>query len=274
MAITLAGRRLTQAHSRSQAQIRAATLQQLARVWPTLDVARLDATAPGFITAASSIILGGRALSARAAALYLEQFRLAEGVQGRAPIVLDRPTSAVRQAISTSLLVTGPVAIKRAAAQGKYGQAVISSALALVSASAARHVQAGGWDTIQQTVQNDQQALGWARAASGTACAFCAMLASRGPVYREETADFEAHDGCGCGIEPVYGTGDYEWPENSREYALAWDAARNPDGFLGEYNASIEGKETPGPKSTKTGSARRNSELINGPFRAYLQQNR
>lgn len=273
MAITLAGSRLTQAHSRSQAQIRAATLQQLARVWPTLDVARLDATAPGFITAASSIILGGRALSARAAALYLEQFRLAEGVQGRAPIVIDRPTSDVRQAIRTSLTVTGPVSIKKAAAQGRFGSAVIANALALVSASAARHVQAGGWNTIQETVRNDRQALGWARAASGNACAFCAMLASRGPVYREETADFEAHDGCGCGIEPVYGD-DYEWPENSREYALAWDAARNPDGFLAEYNASIEGKETPGPKSTKTGAARRNSELINGPFRAYLNQNR
>ena len=203
MAITLAGSRLTQAHSRSQAQIRAATLQQLARVWPTLDVARLDATEPGFITAASRIILGGRALSARAAALYLEQFRLAEGVQGRAPIVIDRPTSDVRQAIRTSLTVTGPVSIKKAAAQGRFGSAVIANALALVSASAARHVQAGGWNTIQETVRNDRQALGWARAASGNACAFCAMLASRGPVYREETADFEAHDGCGCGIEPV-----------------------------------------------------------------------
>ena len=274
MAITPAGTQLTQAHARTQAQIRAAVLQQLTRVWPTLDVARLDATSPGFISAATGVILGGRALSARAAALYLDRFRVAEGVTGRAPVVIDRPTADDRDAIRTSLLVTGPVSIKKAAAQGRFGSLVIGTAFSLVAASASRHVAEGGWNTTRATVANDPQALGWARAASANACAFCAMLASRGPVYSEDSADFDAHDGCGCGIEPVYAGGPDSWPENSLDFRAAWDAARDPNGFLGEYNASIEGKATPGPKSTKRGAARRTSELVNGPFRAYLNANR
>jgi hypothetical protein len=273
VAITAAGRSLTLAHARTQSQIRLVVLQNLTRLWPALDVARLDATAPTFIAAATGLIVGGRALSSRAAALYVGEFRAAEGVRGRAPTILDRPTNQVRDAIRTSLLVTGPVALKKAAGQGRFGQAAIGAAFSMVSASAARHVSEGGWATVQETVAEDERAVGWARVASANACAFCALLASRGPVYREETADFDAHDGCGCGIEPVYSRTDYRWPETSLDFRAAYDAARSPE-FLNEYNASIEGKGNPGPKSTKTGAARRNSEFINGPFRAYLNANR
>jgi hypothetical protein len=273
MAITAAGRSLTAAHSRSQAQIRAAVVQQLTRLWPTLDVSRLDATSPGFISAATGVILGGRALSSRAAAIYFEQFRVAEGVAGRGPVVIDRPDADARDAIRTSLLVTGPVSIKKAAAQGRFGQVVIGSAFALVAASAARHVSEGGWNTIQETVARDDRALGWARAASATACAFCALLASRGPVYREDTADFDAHDNCSCGIEPVFSENDYEWPPNSREYRAAYEAARDPD-FQREYYAQFEDRKSPGPKPVNTGAALRTSQFVNGPFRAYLNANR
>jgi hypothetical protein len=31
------------------------------------------------------------------------------------------------------------------------------------------------------------------------------MLAGRGSVYSADTAEFEAHDHCGCSAEPVYG---------------------------------------------------------------------
>jgi hypothetical protein len=46
--------------------------------------------------------------------------------------------------------------------------------------------------------------VGWQRVASDNACAFCEMLAARGAVYSEESADFEAHDGCTCTVEPVW----------------------------------------------------------------------
>lgn len=47
--------------------------------------------------------------------------------------------------------------------------------------------------------------VGWRRVSSGSGCSFCAMLESRGAVYRRErSARFQAHDGCSCTAEPVW----------------------------------------------------------------------
>jgi hypothetical protein len=45
---------------------------------------------------------------------------------------------------------------------------------------------------------SDPAAHGWQRETDGHACAFCVMLASRGAVYSEASADFSSHDHCGC----------------------------------------------------------------------------
>jgi hypothetical protein len=60
---------------------------------------------------------------------------------------------------------------------------------------------------IRESVAADDYAQGWRRVTSGAACGFCRMLAGRGEVYTEATADFASHDHCGCGAEPVYGQG-------------------------------------------------------------------
>lgn len=53
----------------------------------------------------------------------------------------------------------------------------------------------------------------WRRVTDGRPCAFCAMLAARGPVYvSEDTSSFDAHGGCGCTAEPCAYTPD-EWIE-------------------------------------------------------------
>jgi hypothetical protein len=44
----------------------------------------------------------------------------------------------------------------------------------------------------------DPQADGWQRVARSNGCYFCRMLAGRGAVYTEDTADFSSHDGCHC----------------------------------------------------------------------------
>jgi len=76
-----------------------------------------------------------------------------------------------------------------------------------------------------------------ARVASANSCAFCAMLASRGPVYKEETVDFEAHDHCTCGSEPVYEGA--EWPPNSKEYQDLW---YENHGSYKDFRAAVEGR--------------------------------
>ncbi|MFF9631741.1 VG15 protein [Streptomyces fradiae] len=83
-----------------------------------------------------------------------------------------------------------------------------------------------GRSTVREAVRQDRQATAWARSAALGACAFCKMLASRGAVFKEDTADFRAHDGCHCGVIPVFRGQRFEpspqareWERIYREYA-------------------------------------------------------
>lgn len=58
--------------------------------------------------------------------------------------------------------------------------------------------------SVTDSVIADPQAEGWQRFGEG-ACAFCAMLISRGAVYSKATAAFGAHEGCGCVAAPAFG---------------------------------------------------------------------
>lgn len=76
--------------------------------------------------------------------------------------------------------------------------------------------------------------LGWARVLAGeTNCAFCAMLASRGPVYKSGvTAGFEAHDGCDCSATLVVKNQPWEGEAEWRALEELWrDARDNPSEY-------------------------------------------
>lgn len=77
------------------------------------------------------------------------------------------------------------------------------------AASVVRHVEQAGRETITEQSRADPRAKAWARVASGReTCAFCMLLISRGPIYRN--ADFRAHNRCDCLAVPVFDTA--EWP--------------------------------------------------------------
>ncbi|GGW80936.1 VG15 protein [Streptomyces griseoloalbus] len=75
-----------------------------------------------------------------------------------------------------------------------------------------------GRGTVREAVRQDRQATAWARAAARGACAFCKMLAARGAVYEQDTADFRAHDGCHCGVVPVFKGQRFELSPHAREW--------------------------------------------------------
>lgn len=226
MAATTAGGRLTEAHRLAQARLGARTVNAMRTIWPLLDPADLDDSYERWLKAAAPVIRANRSTSARLAANYVSTFKTLE-IGAAAPVVLAE--SVASKSLATSLLVTGPVQIKRALANGVTLAKAVSIAEATSAASAMRHALNGGRETIVEMVRADRQALGWARAASGRACAFCAMLASRGPVYGEDRADFKAHDHCSCTAEPVY-RDDSAWPAGSERYARIWQQAKADDG--------------------------------------------
>lgn len=237
MAATAAGARLTEAHRQAQARLGAQTVRAMRQLFPLLDPEDLDGSFERWVASALTVVRAQRATSARLAANYLSLFRRLElggTVDDRfVPVLEERP---VVEAVTTSLLVTGVVRIRSALGRHVAFDRAVNTAEASSAAAAMRHVLNGGRDTIASSVAADRRALGWARAASGRACGFCAMLASRGPVYSDDTVSFEAHDHCSCTAEPVYHEGA-TWPAGSQRYAELWQESTRGLGGAEARNA-------------------------------------
>ncbi|WP_329520518.1 VG15 protein [Spirillospora sp. NBC_01491] len=241
MAATAQGSRLTAQQRQLQLALRALTVRDVIAVWRLLDPTALGSTWPGVETALARIVSARRTQSALLAARYISAFRAAELGGGTAPVVPESPVDSA--ALRTSLAVTGPATIERLA-RTQTPAVAGRTAMTRVVGAVTRHVLDGGRAMLTDTIRADRQALGWARSASGSACAFCAMLAGRGPVYRSErTSQFRSHDNCGCGIEPVYSR-DAAWPAGSERHREQWDAATSGLSgakALNAYRASLPG---------------------------------
>jgi len=215
VAATLAGSQLTAAHRSVQLALRAVTLRQVLQVWPAFDPEHAARSWPPVENALLAIIGQRRADSASLAAGYFEAFRATEQIGGTATPIMSTFDAEAAARAQTSLQVTGYVTTERLTVLKRPDPA--RTALVRVSGAVTRHVLDGGRQTLMRSVRADRRALGWARATSGDPCSFCAMLASRGPVYGERTGNFQSHDHCACGLEPVFRR-DQEWPAGSREY--------------------------------------------------------
>ncbi|WP_067891228.1 VG15 protein [Nocardia vaccinii] len=91
----------------------------------------------------------------------------------------------------------------------------------------ARHARQAGRDAILRTADVAGSAIGWARVTSGaTPCPWCAMLASRGPVYRsEQSAIFRAHDQCHCRAVLVFRGHEWEGEDSYQRWNALWTSA-------------------------------------------------
>ncbi|MFJ9827710.1 hypothetical protein ACIRSU_25600 [Streptomyces sp. NPDC101160] len=99
------------------------------------------------------------------------------------------------------------------------------------AAAAARIAMNGARSTNWNHMTRDRRALGYVRLSrTGTPCGWCAMLISRGPVYKtRESATFNDgdryHDNCHCYAMPVWNRGQYQSSELTalaRQYEALW----------------------------------------------------
>jgi hypothetical protein len=225
VAATVEASRLTEAHRLAQARLGALTARQVLAAWPLLDVDDLDGSFGRWLLVVTRLVQAQRRASSTLAAGYLTTFRTLELGVTSEPVTPTFADPADEHALAASMVVTGPAAIRSASARGVPLPKAVDLARAGSSRSAMRHALNGGRDTIAGTVKTDSKALGYARATSGRACHFCAMLAGRGPVYKGAgSADFPAHDGCSCTVEPVYRK-DAAWPAGARRYQQVWRQA-------------------------------------------------
>lgn len=269
MALSPSATAATNTHRADQASLRAAFTVAFFSAWRgLLDPRRLDATTPGWLVVAEALVHRHHEASAQLAADYYRDHRRGEldalDVDAR-----QLPRSVFRSAIGhrpdpgalrTSLMVCGPAAIRHATARGRRPEHAAAVAAVRCEASASRHVLTGGRTTTRRLVKADRVALGWARVTDANPCWFCAMLASRGPVYKtKHAATFldedlsRFHDGCQCTAEPTYSR-EAAWPGDGRRWEQLWkDTTENLSGDAARavFRAAVEAETGRTPEARR-----------------------
>ncbi|MEV6526881.1 hypothetical protein AB0M43_33615 [Longispora sp. NPDC051575] len=258
MAATLADRAaLTERHRLAQLGVRARFTSAFLDTWPVLDARQVAATAPRWLRLTVPLVAEHRHQSATVAADYYHRLRAASLPTGAAPGPVAQPVDPDLDAVRTSLLVTGPATIRRLSRDGRPVDEAARIASVRATGAASRHVLDGGRDLIHTAVAADPVALAWARVSDGSPCAFCAMLLSRGPVYKTKRAATlavegdregkEYHDGCACQPVPIYSL-DEPWPGNGRQFEQLWkDVAAGSSDPLNAFRQAIKEQRAAAP---------------------------
>ena len=192
---------LTQRHRAQQLLLRRATVAQVSRLWPALDWDRLDETYPSFALSVAALVQKNRQTSSGLAAQYLRAFRSAAGVPGELKVVFAQPL--IVDQFTTSLRVTSVVAAKKSAAAGKAADLAMGDALTQTQGAMARIVLDGGRETATLTGKADDRSPGFRRVLGGGGCDWCRQFIDD-EIHYTDGYDFDAHDHCGCTVEPVF----------------------------------------------------------------------
>lgn len=191
-----------------------------------LNLGDLDRSFPGYVAAVLPLLNGSRTDAASLASAYYEAHRIASGVTGQEPAPALPGVLNLAQ-VTASLLSTGPITLKQQLALGNSLTTALNVARTATAGAIFRHTANAGRGTIYSTAQRDRRALGYARVTDGKPCAFCAMLASRGAVYKSDESDggrgdaHRYHDGCNCTVQAVY-SHDADIPGDGDKYADLW----------------------------------------------------
>lgn len=235
MARTDVGRILTEQHRLSQVEVSRRALLDFTRLWPIWEGD--EKSFFQMVSATIVLIRLYRGISARVSGDYFEAFRRAEGAPGDAKAQLVTEVDA--NLVIGSLIKAGEQTLNESLRAGKTPEQAKERTLVTTSGNVSRQVLQGGRDTLLRSVREDNSALGWARVTDGDPCGFCALLASRGPVYDKDTAFFESHEACGCTAEPVYFR-DAEWPGRAKEFKALYNKATREASEAGELRRGTQ----------------------------------
>lgn len=238
MAITAAGALLTSQHRAKQIQLRVVTVRDLLRLWQVFDPKAISQSWATIEPALVALIQSRHLTSASLTSDYLRAFGVAE--IGAAPPSVSA-SQLTADEIIPNLRILGPANAWDLIRKGRDGAEVARTTLTLIEGEASRQSLNGGRRMLTDTMQRDRRIRGYTRVTDGSPCAFCAMTAGRGPVYRSEaTAGFEAHRKCGCTGEPVYST-DAPWSPSAQKFRDLYDqAARGVPSSIPKSDRSAE----------------------------------
>lgn len=203
MAKSADGKDLTRAHKAYQSSIAAVSAIEARLLWAGLNVDDIDGSTPAWLAATSAVVNRQVEVSQDAAAIYFGSYSAAE--TGRAA---DAVRVAPIVATPAVLYFAGPVRIKTLIKGGMDPVEAHAKSLTKLAGAAHRQTLMAGRLTVAKSTAQDRRAIGWRRVTDGNPCAFCAMLASRGAVYRDNisAAGFDYHFECNCTPEAEYST--------------------------------------------------------------------
>lgn len=182
---------------------------------------RLRESVPDWLTAMDAVIAQYARVSASLAADFYDGQREVAGVPGAfaVPLADPPPEQQTEESLRWAVKDLWPREPEEATpAQLQPMDVRLVQAEKKAELVAQKLVADTGRGTVREAVRQDRQATAWARSAAFGACTFCKMLALRGAVYAQDTADFRAHDGCHCGVIPVFRGQRFELSPQAREW--------------------------------------------------------
>ena len=161
-----------------------------------LDPDNLDASSAAWASQTASALRGVSSSVDREASRYLGAWGRSHGRQmGFArPALMD-------SSLDRQLMLSGPIRVKTLVGGGADRADAVADARRRVGATAMKSVR--DRDRLDIIYSCRRQRVRCRRVTVGKTCAFCCMLAARGPVYTKDTAAFQAHVYCDCTYEPV-----------------------------------------------------------------------
>lgn len=161
-----------------------------------LDPDNLDASSAAWASQTASSLRAASSGVDREAAHYLRSW----GREHGRSMGFARPRL-VDSSLDRQLMLSGPIRVKTLVGGGMDRPAAVADARRRVGATAMKSVR--DRDRLDVIYSCRKQRVRCRRVTVGKTCAFCCMLAARGPVYTKDTAAFQAHVYCDCTYEPV-----------------------------------------------------------------------
>ncbi|TGB13848.1 hypothetical protein [Streptomyces sp. MZ04] len=219
----------------AQAGLTTLLLRDLHGVRRLINPNRLQVTVPTWIEAVIAVVARYADVSATLAADFYDGERDAAGVPGSftAPLADPPPDDQVGASLRWATKDLWPRDEADATlAQQEPLDARLEAAMSKTDGAIDRLVLNAGRQTVREAVEQDRGAVAYARAAALSCCSFCALMSSRGAVYKDRGAVGEDandrfvgddsvikfHNFCRCQPLPVFRGQAFELSSKAREW--------------------------------------------------------
>jgi hypothetical protein len=240
-------------HQATQRALSARLIEELGPLWDLIRLGAFATTIPLWIEAVVALLERFARMSGTLSADYYEQERELANVRGvfrAAPALIpDGKAEASLRWATKDLWIpeadSPPPIEERLSAAEKKAEGAAQKVIADV-----------GRDTLAAALDEDEEAIAWARMTSRDACAFCALMASRGAVYHTEQTvggaanrrfegegEYKFHDHCDCTVIPIFEGQQWEPPDYVQEWdRLYMEAAAGERNQLRAWRRAYEGR--------------------------------